>query len=131
MLRYALPLALIGFLVSSCNKETVSVTNPAKAKEISDPNLQRKIWDKGQEVPAVGIYNSTMDVLNFLFSHKLIGPGTLIGYDDWGDTELWTAGESRAHKEIMEKYDVACAQLFSWGERPLIRKLFVVVRVGR
>ncbi|MCB2126321.1 MAG: hypothetical protein H6897_14715 [Rhodobacteraceae bacterium] len=77
------------------------------------------------------LYNSTMDVLNFLFSHKLIGPGTLIGYDDWGDTELWTAGESRAHKEIMEKYDVACAQLFSWGERPLIRKLFVVVRVGR
>lgn len=77
------------------------------------------------------LYNSTMDILNFLFAHKLIGPGTLIGYDDWGDTDLWTAGESRAHKEIMEHYDVTCAQLFSWGERPLIRKLFLVVSVGR
>src|SRR5690606_37039829 len=77
------------------------------------------------------LYNSTMDVLSFLFSHKLIRPGTLIGYDDWGDTELWTAGESRAHKEIMEKYDVACAQHFSWGERSLIRMLVVVCRVDR
>lgn len=76
------------------------------------------------------LYNSTMDVLDFMFEHRLIRPGTLIGYDDWGDTDLWTAGESRAHKEIVEKYDVKCAQLFSWGEPPLIRKLFLVVDVG-
>ncbi|MEQ9039514.1 MAG: TylF/MycF/NovP-related O-methyltransferase [Silicimonas sp.] len=76
------------------------------------------------------LYNSTFEVLDFLFTHKLIGPGTLIGYDDWGDTALWTAGESRAHKEIMEKYNVKCAQLYSWGEQPLIRKVFLVVKVG-
>ena len=76
------------------------------------------------------LYNSTFEVLDFLFRHKLISPGTVIGYDDWGDTPLWVAGESRAHKEIMEKYGVQCAQLLSWGERPLIRKLFVVVAVG-
>lgn len=73
------------------------------------------------------LYNSTLDVLDFMFAHRLIQAGTLIGYDDWGDTDLWTAGESRAHKEIMAKYDVKCAQLFSWGEPPLIRKLFLVV----
>lgn len=76
------------------------------------------------------LYNSTMDVLDFMFEHRLIRPGTLIGYDDWGDTDFWTAGESRAHKEIVEKYDVKGAQQFSWGEPPLIRKLFLVVDVG-
>lgn len=75
------------------------------------------------------LYNSTLDVLDFLFSQKLIRSGTIIGYDDWGDTDIWTAGESRAHKEIMEKFGVRCAQLLHWGERPLIRKLFLVVSV--
>ena len=65
-----------------------------------------------------------------MFAHKLIRAGTLIGYDDWGDTDLWTAGESRAHKEILAKYDVQTAQLFSWGEPPSIRKLFLVVAVA-
>ena len=41
LLRFTLPLALIGFLVISCNKETVSVTKPAKATEITDPGLKR------------------------------------------------------------------------------------------
>jgi hypothetical protein len=76
------------------------------------------------------LYNSTRDVLDFLFFHKLIGPGTLIGYDDWGDSDLWTAGESRAHKEVLAKYGAQCAQLFSWGDVPLIKKLFLVVSIA-
>ena len=60
LLRFTLPLALIGFLVISCNKETVSVTKPAKATEITDPVLKRKLWQKGQELPAVGIYNLSL-----------------------------------------------------------------------
>ncbi|MEZ5922149.1 MAG: TylF/MycF/NovP-related O-methyltransferase [Parvularculaceae bacterium] len=76
------------------------------------------------------LYNSTAEILDFMFSQKLIGPGTLIGYDDWGDTDLWTAGESRAHKEIVAKYGAQCAQLFSWGQAPLIKKLFLVVSIG-
>lgn len=77
------------------------------------------------------LYSSTLDGLDFLLKHGLIRPGTLIGYDDWGDTDIWTAGESRAHKEMLEKYDAVCAQLFSWGQRPLIRKVFLVVSVGK
>lgn len=61
LIRFTLPLALIGFLVSSCNKETASLPNSANVKEITDQKLQRKLWEKGQDVPAVGIYNSTMD----------------------------------------------------------------------
>jgi len=75
------------------------------------------------------LYNSTLEILDFLLAHELIRPGTIIGYDDWGDTDIWTAGESRAHKEMIEKYGVRCAQLLHWGERPLIRKLFLVVSV--
>lgn len=76
------------------------------------------------------LYSSTIDVLDFLLAQSLIQVGTIIGYDDWGDTELWTAGESRAHEEMMQKHGVRCAQLLSWGERPLIRKLFLVVSIG-
>jgi hypothetical protein len=97
--------------------------------------LKAELVENGTFKPAAyvdidaDLYNSTMDIFDFMFKHKLIGPGTLIGYDDWGDTDLWTAGESRAHNEIVEKYGVQCAQLFSWGEPPLIRKLFLVVGV--
>jgi hypothetical protein len=76
------------------------------------------------------LYMSTRDVLDFLFAHRLVRAGTLIGYDDWGDTDLWNAGESRAHKEITAKYNAQFAQLFSWGEAPLIKKLFLVVSVA-
>jgi hypothetical protein len=99
-------------------------------------SLKAELVDDGTFQPAAyvdidgDLYSSTMDGLDFLLEHKLIQPGTIIGYDDWGDTDIWTAGESRAHKEVLEKYNVACAQLLSWGQKPLIRKLFLVVSVG-
>lgn len=98
--------------------------------------LDSRLVETGRFEPAAyvdidaDLYGSTLEVLDFLFAHGLIRPGTLIGYDDWGDTELWTAGESRAHREMTEKYSAECIQLFSWGERPLIRKLFVVERIA-
>jgi hypothetical protein len=52
------------------------------------------------------LYVSTYQALDWLFSSKLIVPGTLIGYDDWCLTTLGTAGESRAHIEIARKYKV-------------------------
>jgi len=35
-----------------------------------------------------------------------------------------------AHRLMGERHGMRCAQLFSWGERPLIRKLFVVVDIA-
>ena len=99
--------------------------------------LDAQLVQKGVFKPAAyvdidaDLYSSTFEVLDFMFKNKLIRAGTLIGYDDWGDTDLWTAGESRAHKEIVAKYGARCAQLFSWGEPPLIRKLFLVVSLTR
>ncbi|MBK6552251.1 MAG: hypothetical protein IPG11_17890 [Flavobacteriales bacterium] len=61
LLRYALPLALIGIMASSCNKETAPMPNPTTGTDITDPDLQRELWDMGQKLPAVGIYNHTMN----------------------------------------------------------------------
>ena len=72
------------------------------------------------------LYCSTRDALEFMFAERLIRAGTLIGYDDWGDTKLWLAGESRAHQEATERHGVRATQLFSWGEPPLVRTLFRV-----
>ena len=122
-------------------EETIKSLNlPSQGYAIHDgwfkDTLKADLIESGEFGPAAyvyidsDLYSSTFEVLDFLFAHKLIRAGTLIGYDDWGDTELWTAGESRAHNEIMQKYVVRSAQLLSWGERPLIRKLFLVVSIG-
>lgn len=67
------------------------------------------------------MYSSTMDVLEFMFSHQLIRPGCLLVYDDWGgyadhyhknaieiyhEYHEYESGEGRAHAEIMDKYGV-------------------------
>lgn len=52
------------------------------------------------------LYISTFQALDWIFKHKLAVPGTLIGYDDWCLTDLGSAGESRAHREISLKYFV-------------------------
>ena len=52
-------------------------------------------------------YLPTAQALDWIFTHKLAVPGTLIGYDDIGYTQLWTQGESRAHMEAAKKFGVA------------------------
>jgi hypothetical protein len=73
------------------------------------------------------LYVSTYQALDFMFAHDLATTGTYVGYDDWGDTREWTEGESRAHKEIAEKYGVQFKQFVSWGRAPVVRKLFRVM----
>jgi hypothetical protein len=52
------------------------------------------------------LYISTYQALDWLFTSKIIAPGTLVGYDDWCLTKLGVAGESRAHDEIALKHKV-------------------------
>ncbi len=58
---YAMPLAVVALLFSSCNKEPATMPNRAKSTSIKDAGLKRQIWDMGQKVPSVGIYNRTMN----------------------------------------------------------------------
>ena len=54
------------------------------------------------------IYSPTLYALDFMIKNKLIVEGTLIGFDDWGQnyplSPTFTCGESRALREVCEKY---------------------------
>lgn len=80
------------------------------------------------------IYTSTYLALDFMFRNRLVRKNTLIGYDDWGGT-LETAketmgGESRAHKEIEEKYNVNFRLLYKRGTPPRVQALFKIESIG-
>ena len=54
------------------------------------------------------IYTSTLEVLGFIFKHKLYIKGkTIIRYDDWANNnnEYYT-GQSKAHQEMIQKYNI-------------------------
>ncbi|MBX2982091.1 MAG: hypothetical protein KF843_05450 [Flavobacteriales bacterium] len=70
LIRVALPLALVVLVTTSCNKESVTMPNPASGTSITDMNLRRQIWDMGQKVPSVGIYNRTMNEILVFTSAK-------------------------------------------------------------
>lgn len=77
------------------------------------------------------IYSSTVDCLDWMFRNKLIVPGTLIGYDDFGGSPGWKTysdGESRAHKEMCEKYKIKTRLLVQIGEHfPHVQAIFEVI----
>lgn len=92
--------------------------------------LQPSLISSHRFAPAVyvdvdcDLYVSTRDALRFMLRHRLLRRGSLIGYDDWGDSESIGGGESRAHHELVDEFGLAVTELFSWGEPPLVRKLF-------
>lgn len=68
----------------------------------------------------VDIYSSTKDVLHWLLSnHLLIHGTTMVGYDDWGGTPGYMDrldGESRAHREFEELYNLDWKLIGATGE---------------
>jgi hypothetical protein len=54
------------------------------------------------------IYSPTKHTLQFFCRNNLIVPGTLIGFDDWGQNyptkPTYSCGESRAFKETVEEF---------------------------
>ena len=78
----------------------------------------------------VDLYKSTIDVLDFMVPKKLIIPGTVISYDDWGGTEEFKGGESLAHKEMAEKYLLELECIHTQYNPPHVQKAFVVKSIG-
>jgi hypothetical protein len=72
------------------------------------------------------LYTSTKQVLRFMFGNKLIVPGTIIYFDDWGATLEYQGGESLAWAEIVAKYDVRYKQIYSEGSGLSVMKLFKI-----
>lgn len=79
------------------------------------------------------IYSPTYAAFDYLMANKLIIPGTLIGYDDWGGTpdyETFGNGESRAHKEITDKYGLGITKIYQEGPGfPHVQTIWQVDRV--
>jgi hypothetical protein len=79
----------------------------------------------------VDLYISAKQVLEYMLEHKLILPGTVISYDDWGGTEEYKGGESLAHKEACERFKVKCDEIHTYTNGPHTQKAFVVRSIGK
>lgn len=61
----------------------------------------------------VDLYQSTIDVFDFMIQNDLIHDTCLVNFDDWGGVEEYTGGESKAFKEIIAKYKINVQEIFS------------------
>jgi hypothetical protein len=80
------------------------------------------------------IYSPSKFVLDYMLENKLITEGTLIGYDDWGGTpnfENYEFGESRAHKEVCDKYNLTVKKIAQVGNTfPNVHNIWIVEKIG-
>lgn len=87
-----------------------------------------KLLPNGQKFALVhvdcDIYESTIDVLDYLFSHEHIGEGCALFFDDWNcgaaNPDL---GERRAWREMVEKHSIRytdCGNYSAFGNKFLI-----------
>jgi len=79
------------------------------------------------------IYESAVDALRFMFENKLVQVGTIICYDEFKTSDLFT-GEERAHHTIMNTYNCEVEEIWRWKyidkdlKIPVLQKIFEVTR---
>ena len=138
--------ALTSFKVNSINKvieilkQQISFSNipthfiPGFFKDVLNETLMKQYSFK----PAifvdidVDIYSATIECLEFLFQNNLIEKGTLIAYDDWGAFKEFKGGESKAHYELMQKYNVITEEIFCYqspNHFNSVQKVFIVKEI--
>ena len=81
----------------------------------------------------VDLYSSTIDALGWMYSHKLLVPGSVIGFDDFkGKYQRDGAmfGEALAHKELAEQHRAVFAMLPASKSLAGCCPSFVVTSVG-
>jgi len=106
---------------------------PGFFKDVLNKNLVEKYKFK----PAcfveidVDLYISAYQVLDFLVKNGLIVKDTIIAYNDWGGVEEFKGGESKAHKEITEKYGITAKEIFNYGIWPNTSKAFIIKEIRK
>jgi hypothetical protein len=73
------------------------------------PDLARQMAPAAYVDIDCDLYSSSRTALEWLFSHDLIVPGTIIGYDDWQSGGH--LGEQRAHREMARRYQLRLTPL--------------------
>ena len=79
-------------------------------------SLLEKFGDKKIGIAHINcdIYTSTIQVLEFIVKNNLLCEGSILLYDDWGayrqagltQDQSYEVAEAKAHKEIVEKYNL-------------------------
>ena len=75
------------------------------------------------------LYQSTMDVLDYVFAHKMLSPGAMILFDDWYCNHSSNQhGERKAWQELSAKYKISAENLgpYSWGGHKFIVQDYAV-----
>lgn len=103
---------VVGYFNESLPKLDVSKMRPAAYLDID-----------------VDLYCSTMDLMTWMLDNKLIVPGTIIYYDDWGST-TGVAGESRAHRELCAEYKMKCQLLHQTNRVQDTHRVFKILSIG-
>jgi hypothetical protein len=77
------------------------------------------------------LYESAFCAMDFMFRNNLVGHSCIVNFDDWaitpGDPMEYKFGESRAWREICERYHVEYEMLIQRGTTPHV---FTMVRVN-
>lgn len=74
----------------------------------------------------VDLYGSTMEVLRFLFSNKLMKSGTVIYFDDWGAMGQNEGGEALAWNKVIRWLGLKVREIFSCGRGVCVVKVFKI-----
>lgn len=61
----------------------------------------------------VDLYQSTIEIFTYMIENDLLHDQVVVNFDDWGGVEEYTGGESKAFKEIIEKYNLNARELFT------------------
>ena len=100
-----------GFYCDSLNENTYKKYNMDKASIID--------FDADQ-------YTSTIECWDFIIKNNILQIGTLLFYDDWGIENEYLYGESKAHLEFTQKYNIECIELYDSQHG---QKIFKVVNI--
>jgi hypothetical protein len=128
--------------IATANRDVEVIVVPGLFSDVLNDDLIEKHNPEPAFIVSVDcdIYSSTIESLDWMFEKKLIIPGTYFIYDDWGGTphENFDNGESRAHREVAEKYKVKFRHLETMGSlmsnatfrSTSIARMFVVESIG-
>lgn len=72
VVKFGVPVILMTGLLVSCTKERLNTGADQQRTEVTDKVTQKKIQRQADKMPAVGIYNTTMDKV-IIFSHDRNG----------------------------------------------------------
>lgn len=91
---------IAGFYKDTLTKSLVSTKNFKKASFIDID---------------VDLYQSTIEVFEFLIENDLLADSVIVNFDDWGGVPEYTGGESKAFKDIVDKYKLNIVEIFTTG----------------